>query len=74
MIKLQIASIPFWPRTLRNSCPIGSGKSVARMSDTDAVAYEAAMSKSHPKEHVAATEINMAIGAALAAPAVSSEI
>jgi hypothetical protein len=42
IIQLHIASIPFFPATLRKSWPIGSGKVVDRISGTD-VANEAAM-------------------------------
>ena len=72
MMKLHRASIPFFPSTLRNSWPIGKGKSVARIPSTDAVANDAAISSNHPKDAVAATLTRMASGAAFAAPAVSS--
>lgn len=74
MIKLQIASIPCRPNTLRKSCPMGNERSVSRRSVTDVVAYEAAISRSQPKALVAPTETRMAIGAERAAPAVSSDM
>lgn len=49
MIRLQIASIPFFPRTFKNNWPIGKGRSVVNKSATDAVAKEAAMSRSQPR-------------------------
>lgn len=66
--------MPFLPSTLRNSWPIGSGRSVPRRLSTDAVAKDAAISSSQPKDAVAATLIRIARGAALAAPDVSSEM
>ncbi|PSR73311.1 hypothetical protein PHLCEN_2v10839 [Hermanssonia centrifuga] len=74
MIKLQRASMPFFPSTSSISCPIGKGRSVARRSDTEAVANEAAIKSSQPRDAVAPTLTRMAKGAARAAPAVSSEM
>jgi hypothetical protein len=73
-MKLHIASIPRFPRTSRNSWPIGSGRVVAKSFGTDAVANEAAMYISQPKSCVAPTPIMIAMGAARAAPATSSEM
>lgn len=72
MIKDHMASMPFFPSTVRNSWPIGNGRSVPKISGTDAVAKEAAMNNSHPKDAVPKTLTRIAIGAARAAPAVSS--
>ena len=74
MIKDHMASMPCFPRTVRKSWPIGSGRSVYNISVTDAVANEAAMKSSQPSEDVANTATRMATGAARAAPAVSSAI
>ena len=74
MMKLQIASIPFFPSTSRKSCPMGNAKSVLRRSDTDAVANEAAMRINHPRVAVPAAPTIIAIGAAFAALVVSSEM
>ena len=74
IIKLHNANIPFCPKMSRNSCPIGRGRSVLRRSVTDVVANDAAISSNHPNEDVAATDTRIAIGAARAAPAVSSAI
>lgn len=67
-----MASMPCFPSTVRNSWPIGNGRSVPRMSGTEAVAKEAAMNSSHPSDAVPKTLTRIAIGAARAAPAVSS--
>jgi hypothetical protein len=72
MIKDHMASMPCLPRTVRKSWPIGSGRSVERMSVTDVVANEAAIKSNQPSEAVAKTLMRIAIGAARAAPAVSS--
>ena len=69
-----MASMPCFPSTLRKSWPIGSGRVELRMSSTDAVANDAAMKRSHPSEEVAKTLMRIAMGAARAAPAVSSAI
>ena len=53
---------------------MGSGRSVPNKLSTDAVANDAAMSNSQPRDAVAATLTRIANGAAFAAPAVSSEI
>ena len=74
MMKLQRASIPFLPRTLRNSWPIGNGRSVPSRASTDEVAKDAAMSSSQPRDAVSKTLTRIASGAAFAAPAVSSEM
>ena len=73
-IRLQIASIPRLPSTSRKSWPIGSGSEVASKSGTEVAAKEAAMKSSQPSEAVAPTPTSIAIGAARAAPAVSSEM
>lgn len=74
MMRLQIASIPRFPRTSRNSWPIGNGKSVLSNDDTEDVAKDAAMRTSHPRIAVLATPRRIAIGALRCAPATSSEI
>ena len=74
MIRLQIASIPRLPSTFRKSWPIGSGRSVPRSCETEAVAKEAAMNSSQPSDAVAPTPTSIAMGAARAALAVSSDI
>ena len=74
MIKLQMASMPRFPSTSRKSWPIGSGRGDASRSGTDAAAKEAAIKSSQLREAVAPTPMRMAMGAARAAPAVSSEM
>lgn len=74
MIKLQIASMPLWPRTSRKSWPMGKGNVLSQVAVTLAVAKDAAMSSSQPRTAVALTPTRIAIGALRAAPAVSSEI
>lgn len=74
MIKDQIASIPRFPSTSRNSWPIGKGKSLPRSEETEVIANEDAINNIQPKLAVAPTPINIAIGAARAAPATSSAI
>jgi hypothetical protein len=54
MIKLQMASIPLFPRTSRNSWAMGKGRVVESKSETEKVAKDAAMNRSQPKEAVAA--------------------
>lgn len=49
MMKLQMASIPFFPRTFKNNWPIGRAKWVPRMSEIDVVANDAAMSINQPR-------------------------
>ena len=73
-MKLQIVSIPFFPNTSRKSWPIGRGSGESSKSETDAVAYEAEMYRSQPRDDVSPTPTRMAIGAARDAPAVSSEM
>jgi hypothetical protein len=45
MIKLQMASMPRFPRVSKNNCPIGNGSSEAKRSLTDVVANDAVMGK-----------------------------
>jgi hypothetical protein len=52
---------------------MGRGNVVVSISGTDAVAKDAAIRRIHPRPAVPATPISIANGAALAAPAVSSE-
>jgi hypothetical protein len=70
----QIASIPRLPRLLRNSWPIGKGSWVDSSSEMEELANEAAMNNIQPRDVVNPTDTSMAIGAARAAPATSSEI
>ena len=72
MMNDHIASMPCLPSTVRKSCPIGRGRSVDRRSGTDADANEAAMKSSQPSDAVPNTLTRIAMGAARAAPAVSS--
>lgn len=51
----QIVNIPRFPRTLRNTCPIGSGRDVPRRSLMDGITKDVAMRRSHPKLAVAPT-------------------
>lgn len=74
MIKLQIASMPFLPKTLRNNWPIGNARLEFRRSSTEVSAKEAAMRVSHPRDAVAPTPTRIAMGAARAASVVSSDI
>lgn len=74
MMHDQMANIPRFPRVLRKSWPMGSGRSVARMSNTEVVAKDAAMYSSHPRPAVAPAATMIAMGAARAAPEVSSAI
>lgn len=74
MINDHIASIPCFPRTLRNTWPIKSGRRELKISSTDGIAKDVAISKIHPIVAVAITETIIARGAALAAFAVSSEM
>lgn len=74
MIKLQIASMPFFPKTSRNNWPIGRARSELRRLSTDVSAKEAAMRVSHPRDAVAPTPTRMAMGAARAALVVSSDM
>ena len=67
-----MASIPFLPSWFKNTWPIGKGRSVFKISATFVVAYDAAMNNSQPKDAVKPTPVSIAIGAARAAPAVSS--
>lgn len=66
--------MPRFPRTVRNTWPIGRGSSVAMRSLTDVITNEVAMRRSHPNPAVAPTPTKIAMGAALAAPAISSEM
>lgn len=74
MIKLHIANIPFFPRTSKNTWAIGSGRSVDRRSLMEGITKDTAINRIHPRLAVAPTPTMMAIGAALAAPATSSEM
>ena len=71
-MKLQMASMPRFPKTLKNNCPMGRGRVVVSRSDTDEVAKDAAMSNIHPRITVPVTPVMIAIGADLAAPTTSS--
>lgn len=70
----HIVSIPFLPRVSRKSCPIGSGRSVESRRGTDVVAKEAEIKSASPSSSVAPTPTTIAIGAAHAALATSSDI
>jgi hypothetical protein len=52
----------------------GSRRGAVKMSDTDGIANEVAISSNHPRKAVPTTETMMARGAAFAAFAVSSDI
>ncbi len=68
-----MASMPFFPSTSKNSCPIGKAKVEVSKSGTDARAKDAAISVSQPRIAVPATPVSIAMGAAFAAFVVSSE-
>ena len=72
MMKLQMVSMPRFPKTFKNNCPICRGRVVASRSDTDEVAKDAAMSNIHPRITEPTTLIMIAAGADLAAPTTSS--
>lgn len=74
IIRLHIANIPCLPSTLKNNWPIGKARSVLSKSGTDVKAKDAAIRVSHPSEAVAPTPMRIAMGAAFAAPEVSSEM
>ena len=74
IVKLQMASMPRFPRTSSRSWPIGSARPVLSSAGTEGMAKDAAMKRIHPMMLMAATETRIAMGAARAAPDVSSEM
>jgi hypothetical protein len=68
MLRLQIASMPLFPRVSRKSWPMGRGSVVVSRPATDEVAKDAAIRRIHPRLAVAATPMRIAKGAERDAP------